>query len=86
MKLKEGYITHEIDGKYVLVSSSPDDFSGLVRSNETAVFIIEQLKHNVSRQDIIDSMLKEYDAPKELIESDVDKVINTLNSIGAIDD
>lgn len=83
MKLKEEFMTHESDGKQVLIDME-GNFSGLVRSNKTAAFIIECLKVETTQEAIIEKMLKKYDAPREVIEKDVSKVIETLQRIGAL--
>ena len=44
MKLKNGFITHETDGEQIMVSAGSTKFSGLVRSNRTAAFIVDCLK------------------------------------------
>jgi len=61
-------------------------FNGMVRSNPTAARIIEILKKEVTREEIIDKMLDEYDAPRSIIEQDVDKIVASLREIGAIDE
>ena len=40
MKLNKGFITHNDGSEKLLVSTGASKFSGLVRSNETAGFII----------------------------------------------
>ena len=86
MKLKEGFITHESAGEHITVTAGNTVFSGMVRSNQTAGFIVECLKSDVTKEDIVTKMLEKYDAPKERIEKDVEKILEQLHSIGAIDD
>ena len=86
MKLKKEFITYNTDGKQIMVSADTSIFSGLVRSNETAAYIIDCLKEETDAETIIDQMLKEYDAPREVISGDVYMVIEKLNSIGALDE
>lgn len=43
MKLKDTFITHMSNGEQILVDAS-GKFSGLIRNNETAAFIVECLK------------------------------------------
>ena len=84
MKLKDGFVTHEMGGEQVATGSA--NYSGLVRSNATAAFIVDCLKVETTRQTIIDTMLKRYDAPESVIAADVDMVITKLRSIGALDE
>lgn len=85
MKLKDGFITHETDGEQIMVSTGIVKFSGLVRSNRTAAFIVDCLKSETSEAEIIEKMAEKYDAPKEIITADVKKILDTLRRIGAID-
>lgn len=86
MKLKDGFITHMTDDEQIIVGTGSVNFSGMVRSNRTAAFIVEQLKQEVSQDQIVDAMFETYDAPKEVIEKDVERILDKLRSIGAIDE
>ncbi len=86
MKLKEGFITHESGGEQIMVAAGEAKFSGLVRSNKTAAFIVDCLKTETTEAEITEKMAAKYDAPKEVISADVKKIVDTLRSIGAIDE
>lgn len=86
MKLKNEFITHESNGEHLTVTAGNTKFNGLIRSNQTAGFIIECLKENTTEDEIINKMLEKYDASKEVISSDVRKIIGKLRSIGALDE
>ncbi len=85
MKLKAGFITREMAGEQIMVSAT-GDFSGMVRSNETAAFIVDTLKEDVTKEEIIKKLLEKYDAPCDIIAEDVEKVLETLRKIGALDE
>ncbi|MBR2431604.1 MAG: PqqD family protein [Clostridia bacterium] len=85
MKLKKEFVTHETDGEQIMISAG-GSFSGLVRSNQTAAFIVNMLKENTTEEEIVDAMAAKYDAPKDVIATDVGKVIEVLRGIGAIDE
>lgn len=86
MKLRDGFITHESNGEHITVTAGNTAFNGMIRSNQTAGFIVECLKNEVTKEDIIAKMLEKYDAPREQIEKDVEKLLEQLQAIGAIDD
>lgn len=86
MKLKEGFITHETDGEQIMVGAGQVHFSGLVRSNRTAAFIVDCLKRETTAAQITDAMAAKYDAPKTVIAADVEKILAQLRSIGALDE
>ena len=86
MKLKKEFITYNTDGKQIMVSADTSVFSGLVRSNETAAYIIDCLKEETDEKTMIRKMLEEYDASEDIIARDVHKVIEALKGIGALDE
>jgi hypothetical protein len=85
MKLKSGFITHN-DGNQQIMIGAGTEFNGLVKSNKTAAFIIDCLKTQTTEDEITAKMLEKYNAPKDVISTDVKKVIAELRKIGAIDD
>ena len=84
MKLKDTFVTQEMDGEQVMVEAN-GGFAGMVRSNATAAFIIDQLKTETTREAILDAMCKKYDAPRAVMAEDVDMVLGNLKKIGALD-
>lgn len=85
MKLKNGFVTREMAGEQIMVSST-GAFSGLVRSNATAAFIVDCLKEEISEQEIVAKMLEKYDAEETVISADVKRILDTLRKIGALDE
>ena len=86
MKLKEGFVTHDMGGEQIMVSTGSTVFSGLVRSNGTAAFIVDCLKEETTKEQIVAKMLDKYDAPEAVIAADVDKILEKLRSIKALDE
>ena len=52
MKLKSNFITHDTGKDQILVAVD-NSFSGLVRSNKTAAFIIDCLKRETNEAEIL---------------------------------
>lgn len=86
MKLKEQMITHSMDDSQIMVSTDKDVFSGIVTSNETAAFIVDQLKQDTTPEVIKQAMMEKYDAPAEVISRDVDNILNKFRSLGIIEE
>lgn len=86
MKLKPGFITHNVGKEQMMVAAGPaaKQFHGLVRSNETAAFIVNSLKKETTEEAIVEAMLEQYDAPRETIRQDVHRVVEQLREIGAL--
>ncbi len=86
MKLKRNYITQDVGDSQIMVATGETNFNGMVKSNKTAAFIIDCLRTETTREEIVEKMLEKYDATADVIGSDVDKVISELRKIGAIEE
>ena len=85
MKLNSGFIAHDDGNQKPLVSTGATKFSGLVRSNSSAGFIIQCLETETNEDEIIAKMQKKWEVSDEIARRDVRKVVEQLRSIGAID-
>lgn len=88
MKLKEGFVLHNVGKEYMVAATGEagKQFNGLVRNNQTAQFIFEQLLENTSEEAIVEALLSRYDAPKAQIAADVKRVIAQLREAGFLDE
>lgn len=85
MKLKSNFISHNTSDESYLVPTSNADFSGMVKGNKTLGAIIDLLKEETTRDQIVAAMKERFDAPEGAIERDVDHVIEELTKIGALE-
>lgn len=86
MKLKGNYLTQNINGTQFLVPVGEGAFSGMVRCNDTAAFIVDRLRRETTADAIVEAMCAAYDAPKETIAADVKKILDILRSVGALEE
>ena len=86
MKLKEGFVTQQMGDEQIMVATGAASFSGLVRSNATAAFIVDCLKENVTAEQIVAKLLEKYDVSEAVVAADVEKILTKLRSIGALDE
>ena len=84
MKLNPNFIAQTIEDTQFLVPVGQGAFHGLVRSNSTVAFIVDCLKEDTTREQIVEAVYAKYDAPKETITKDVERIISSLKEIGAI--
>ena len=85
MKLNKDFLLHNIGEETVLVPTGRADFSGIVRGNKTLGAVLELLKTDTTEQAIVEAMRAKFDAPADVIEADVRRVIDELTKIGALD-
>ncbi len=86
MKLKTDFITQVIDDTQFLVPLGHEAFSGIVRSNKSAAFIVDCLKEDTTEERIVDAMCAKYAAPRDVIAADVKEILNTLRGINALEE
>ena len=86
MKLNKQFVTKDMGDSQVMVAVGGAAFSGVVRSNRTAAFIVDLLKEETTEEAIVAAMLEKYDVSEEKARADIEKVLNTLRSIKALDE
>ena len=86
MKLKEQFVTKDMGDAQVMVAVGGSAFSGVVRSNSTAAFIVDLLKEETTKEQIVTAMLERYEVSEERASADVDRILETLRGIGALDE
>ena len=86
MILKDNFITQDVEDIQFLVPVGGEAFQGIVRSNETAAFIVNCLKKETTEEAIAEALLEEYEAPKDVILADIRKILEILRGINALDE
>ena len=87
MKLKDGFITHNTGDENLLVATGEagKSFNGIVRNNETAAFIAELLKKEITEDEIVKKILEEYDGDEKTARKDVKKLLDTFKREGFLE-
>ena len=88
MKLRKGFITQDFRGEQLMVAAGPAAklFHGIVRSNETAAFIVDRLKSETSEDESVRALLGEYEVDGQTAAKDVAHILEQLRGIGAIEE
>ena len=86
MKLKDSFLIQTIDDTQFMVPVGGKPFSGIVRSNRTAAFIVDALREETTEDEIVDAMCARYDAPREVIAADVRGILDMLRGIHALEE
>lgn len=87
MKLKDGFITYNTGDENLLVATGEagKSFNGIVRNNETAAFIAELLKNEITEDEIVKRILEEYDADEKTVRKDVKKLLDIFDKEGFLE-
>ncbi|MBR5258108.1 MAG: PqqD family protein [Clostridia bacterium] len=86
MKLNPDFITQDVEDTQFLVPMGAEMFQGIVRSNETAAFIVNCLKADTTEEKIVDALCAEYNVPRETAAADVREILGTLRRINALEE
>ena len=88
MKRRDGFITYNSGSEQIMVAAgaASDVFRGMVRSNATAGYIIECLNQEITQEELTDKLCQRYEAPREIISRDLQRVLDSLRQIGALDE
>ena len=86
MKLKDDFMIQDIEDTQFLIATGDEAFRGVVRSNPTAAFIVNQLRTATTEAAVVDAMCARYDAPRETIAADVAEILGVLRGIGALEE
>ena len=86
MKLNEAFLPYDTGSEFLVVPVGSSGHNAMLRGNATAAAIIGLLKEPTDRDSIVRALCDRFDAPPERIAQDVDKCLELLRSIGALDE
>ena len=88
MKIKNGFISRQVAGNNVVVATGAQskNFNGVIKLNESGLLLWNKLVAGADRDQLIESILDEYDIDREVAAADVDNFIGVLRDAGALED
>ena len=88
MKINENFLLREVAGHTIVVpvGEASERFSGMIKLNETAVFIWRALEEETDEASVVAAMCAEYDIDRETAAADVARIITMLRSAGILDE
>jgi hypothetical protein len=87
MKIKDGFMLREIAGNWVVVPIGQRvvDFNGLMTLNESGVLLWKKLEQGATREELISSILDEYEIDESTAKADVEGFFLKLGEKGILD-
>lgn len=86
MKLNKYFLFHRTGNEVVLVPTGNADFSGVVRGNKTLGDILELIQSDTTEEQVITQLAEKYSISRHTAQKDVQKAVNELKTIGAVDE
>lgn len=86
MKIAEGFLLKSIAGANVVVptGSNTVSFGNVITLNETGVFLFELLGKDTTEENLVASMLKEFDIDEATAKADVAEFVGKLKKSGLL--
>lgn len=84
MRLKNNVTINKDGDYYVLVGVNESQFHGFMRFNETAEQVMELLKTETDREQLIAALINRYRVEESVAAADVDIVLEKLREIDAL--
>ena len=81
MKIKENFVLRELCGSFVVVAVGEQtlNFKGLIKLNETGVFLWKNMaEKDVTEEELLQALLSEYEVEKDVAQTDIKEFINLL--------
>lgn len=88
MKLKYDFAVREIAGDYVLVplGKAALAFSGMLTTTDVGAFICENLKEDISEQELAARLTDSYNVDEKTAAADLRTFIDQLKQLGLIEE
>ena len=88
MKLRYNFVTNKVADKIVAVAVGGDleKFNGFIKMNDTGAYIFNMLKSDVTEEEIVAAMKKDYeDAAEEEIRETVSEFVGKLKEADVLE-
>ena len=87
MKAKSGFVLRNVVDEFILMPTRDNigQFNGTVLLNEVSAFVWEKLQNPMSREDLLNAILDEFDVEKAVASADLDTLLKTLLGYGVIE-
>ena len=86
MKLKPDFQIVQMANDYMLVPTGDqiDSFNGTVILNEVSAFILNQLKEDLEKEELVERLVMEFDVESATAREDVDAAVEKMKQIGIL--
>jgi hypothetical protein len=87
MKFVDGFeIVHIADEHIAVpVGEQKDCCQGVIVLNEAAAFLLEEMKHEITIDDLLLKLVSNYDVDESKARDDIIKMVGSLNELGLIE-
>lgn len=87
MKIKDGFMLRQIADTFIVIPLGEKviEFNGLMTLSESGALLWYKLQKGASMEDLISSILNEYDVNEEIAKADVNQFVSSISEKGLIE-
>ena len=88
MKAKPGFVLRNVVDEYILMPTGENigKFNGTVLLNSVSAFVWEKLQNSLTREELLQEILNEFEVEKAVASADLDALLETLKGYDVIED
>ena len=88
MKIKDGFILKDVAGSKIVIAIGEErfNFNGVITFNEVGADVFNMLDGSNSVEEIVAKISEEYNAPYEVVKTDVEKLIEKMRKHNLIEE
>ena len=88
MKIKDGFIMKDVAGSKVVLplGDRQNELKGIITFNDIGAEVFNMLDGTNSVEEIAGKIARDYDAPYETVEADVNKLVEKMRAQGLIEE
>jgi hypothetical protein len=88
MKIKDGFILRNVVDEWIVMPKSANikNFEGAIVLNDVSSHIWKQLESPISREDLLRSVLEEFDVSEDVAGIDLDEFLSRLRKMDMLDE
>lgn len=87
MKINNNFSLRNIAGSWVALplGNAVIDFTGMLTLNESGVLLWRRLEAGATRDELVETLMAEYEVSLDLARADVDAFVEKLSGVGCIE-
>ena len=88
MKAKPGFVVRNIVDEFILMPKEDNigKLNGTILLNEVSAFVWEKLQNPISKEDLLNAVLEEYEIDRDIAAKDLVNLLETLRGYDVIVD
>ena len=87
MRAKPGFVLRNVVDEYILMPTGDNigKFNGTVLLNVVSAFVWEKLQNPISREELLNAILEEFEVEKAVASADLDALLETLKGYDVVE-